>query len=215
MISSPSASLRVRTTWIFLPANEARSCQGEAPTEPLAGRESEAEPSQPAGGALPHPERIGPYRILQVLGEGGMGTVYEAEQTETVTRRVALKVVKLGMDTRDVVARFDNERQALAVMDHPGIARVLDAGATPEGRPYFVMEYFPGRSMTRFADEENLNVDERLRHVDTGAGAVALLIRTRLGQEAVVDAGIAGGKPRPGTGTTVENVRPATTHAPR
>lgn len=91
-----------------------------------------------------HPERIGPYRILQVLGEGGMGIVYEAEQSEPVRRRVALKVIKLGMDTRNVVARFEAERQALAVMSHPGIAQVLDAGTTEEGRPYFVMELVRG-----------------------------------------------------------------------
>ena len=77
-----------------------------------------------------HPERVGPYRVLGLLAQGGMGTVYLAEQTEPVRRRVALKVIKLGMDTREVVGRFEAERQALAVMEHPGIAKVLDAGAT-------------------------------------------------------------------------------------
>ncbi len=95
-----------------------------------------------------HPERIGPFKIRQVLGEGGMGIVYEAEQTAPVRRRVALKVIKAGMDTKEVVARFEAERQALAVMDHPNIAKVLDAGATETGRPYFVMELVYGVNVT-------------------------------------------------------------------
>src|SRR5436190_23388469 len=85
-------------------------------------------------------DRIGRYKLLQKLGEGGCGVVYMAEQEEPVRRRVALKVIKLGMDTREVIARFEAERQALALMDHPNIAKVLDAGATDSGRPYFVME---------------------------------------------------------------------------
>ncbi len=85
-------------------------------------------------------EVIGPYRILQKIGEGGMGDVYLAEQIEPVRRRVALKTIKHGMDTKQVVARFESERQALAMMDHPCIAKVFDAGATESGRPYFVME---------------------------------------------------------------------------
>ena len=84
---------------------------------------------------------FGRYQILRPLGEGGMGTVYEADQLEPIRRRVALKVVKLGMDTAPVLARFNNERQALAMMDHPNIAQIFDAGATSRGRPYFVMEY--------------------------------------------------------------------------
>lgn len=84
---------------------------------------------------------IGPYRLVEVLGEGGMGVVWLAEQNEPVRRQVALKIIKLGMDTREVVSRFETERQALAVMDHPNIARVFDAGATESGRPFFVMEW--------------------------------------------------------------------------
>jgi len=87
---------------------------------------------------------IAGYRLAAIVGEGGMGTVYEAEQTEPVRRRVAFKVVKLGMDTREVIARFEAERQALALMDHPGIAAVYGGGATGEGRPYFVMEWVEG-----------------------------------------------------------------------
>ena len=91
-------------------------------------------------------EQIGAYTLLRTLGEGGMGTVYLAEQQTPVERRVALKVIKLGMDTREVVARFEAERQALAVMDHPGIARVFDGGATDTGRPFFAMEFVAGRA---------------------------------------------------------------------
>src|SRR3989449_677184 len=88
--------------------------------------------------------RIGRYKLLQKIGEGGCGVVYMAEQEEPVRRRVALKVIKLGMDTQSVIARFEAERQALALMDHPNIAKVLDAGATETGRPYFVMELVKG-----------------------------------------------------------------------
>ena len=93
---------------------------------------------------LPESKRIGPYKLLQKLGEGGYGVVYMAEQEQPIRRRVALKIIKLGMDTKSVIARFEAERQALALMDHPNIARVLDAGATETGRPYFVMELVKG-----------------------------------------------------------------------
>jgi eukaryotic-like serine/threonine-protein kinase len=105
---------------------------------------------------------IGPYKLLQLIGEGGMGTVYMAEQTQPVRRTVALKLIKAGMDSRQVLARFGAERQALAMMDHPNIAKVLDAGATEHGRPYFVMELVKGISITRFCDERRLTVRERL-----------------------------------------------------
>ncbi len=107
-------------------------------------------------------QRIGPYALLQVIGTGGMGTVYLAEQREPVRRKVALKVVKAGMDTAQVLARFDAERQALALMDHPHIARVLDAGVTGEGRPYFAMELVKGVSITKYCDENRLTPRERL-----------------------------------------------------
>ncbi len=108
------------------------------------------------------PERIGRYRIIRAIGEGGMGVVYLAEQTEPVRRQVALKLIKLGMDTKQVIARFESERQALALMNHPNIARVYDAGATENGRPFFVMEYVPGIAVTKFCDAERLTVRERL-----------------------------------------------------
>ena len=106
--------------------------------------------------------RIGRYTLLQKIGEGGCGTVYLAEQAEPVRRQVALKVIKLGMDTKSVIARFEAERQALAMMDHPNIARVLDAGATETGRPYFVMELVRGTRITKYCDENHLDTVQRL-----------------------------------------------------
>ncbi len=106
--------------------------------------------------------RIGRYKLLQKVGEGGFGIVYMAEQREPVKRRVALKIIKLGMDTKQVVGRFEAERQALAMMDHPSIAKVLDAGATDTGRPYFVMELVRGVSITKFCDEERLTTGARI-----------------------------------------------------
>ncbi len=105
---------------------------------------------------------IGPYRLTQMLGAGGMGEVWRAEQTEPIHRTVALKLIKAGMDTRAVVARFDSERQALALMEHPNIAKVFEAGATPEGRPYFVMEYVHGFPITDYCDRHRLTIKERL-----------------------------------------------------
>jgi serine/threonine protein kinase len=107
-------------------------------------------------------QRIGRYRLLEKIGEGGCGVVYLAEQEEPVKRRVALKVVKLGMDTRSVIARFEAERQALAMMDHPNIAKVLEAGATDAGRPYFVMELVGGTKITDYCQQQNLGIRERL-----------------------------------------------------
>jgi len=114
-----------------------------------------------AAGVAPDSD-FGRYRLVQPLGEGGMGTVYLAEQLEPIRRRVALKVVKLGMDTAQVLARFDNERQALAIMDHPNIAQIFDAGATAAGRPYFVMEYIEGAPVTSYCDRKQVTTKERL-----------------------------------------------------
>ena len=113
-------------------------------------------PSEKAG------DRIGRYKILQQIGEGGCGIVYMAEQEEPVRRRVALKVIKLGMDTKSVIGRFEVERQALALMDHPNIAKVLDAGSTENGRPFFVMELVRGVRITDYCDEAKLSTRERL-----------------------------------------------------
>jgi len=107
-------------------------------------------------------DSIDRYKLREKIGEGGCGVVYVAEQTEPVRRRVALKVIKLGMDTRQVVARFEAERQALAMMDHPSIAKVLDAGTTAQGRPYFVMELVRGIRITDYCDEANLSTRQRL-----------------------------------------------------
>src|SRR2546423_1807450 len=105
---------------------------------------------------------IGPYRLLEQIGEGGFGVVFMAEQTQPVRRQVALKVIKPGMDTRQVIARFEAERQALAMMDHVNIARVLDAGATEGGRPYFVMELVHGVPITEYCDDHGLAPRQRL-----------------------------------------------------
>jgi serine/threonine protein kinase/tetratricopeptide (TPR) repeat protein len=118
----------------------------------------DTEAAKATGGAS-----VGPYRLVQKLGEGGMGTVWLAEQSQPVKRRVALKLIKAGMDTARVVARFEQERQALALMDHPHIAKVLDACATAQGRPYFVMELVKGIPITRYCDQECLTPRERLR----------------------------------------------------
>ncbi len=106
---------------------------------------------------------VGPFRIRRVIGEGGFGVVYEAEQSHPIRRTVALKVLKPGMDTQEIIVRFEGERQALALLDHPGIAKILDAGVTNAGRPYFAMELVPGVPITRFCDDGRLTLDERVR----------------------------------------------------
>ncbi|MBM4030021.1 MAG: serine/threonine protein kinase, partial [Planctomycetes bacterium] len=105
---------------------------------------------------------IGRYKLLEKIGEGGMAVVYMAEQTEPIRRKVALKIIKLGMDTRQVIARFEAERQALALMDHPSIAKIFDAGSTETGRPYFVMELVQGVSITEYCDKNSLCTKDRL-----------------------------------------------------
>jgi serine/threonine protein kinase len=141
------------------PAGDPRVTPDAAPPEPS----SNSNPAEGIGTV------IGPYKLLQQIGEGGMGTVFMAEQTQPVQRKVALKILKPGMDSRQVIARFEAERQALALMDHPNIARVLDAGTTEgepggvsPGRPYFVMELVKGVPITRYCDEHKLTPRERL-----------------------------------------------------
>ncbi len=135
-------------------------------------------PAAPPEVTSDHPLRegpssqIGPYKLLEQIGEGGMGVVFMAEQTRPVQRRVALKIIKTGMETRQVVARFEAERQALAMMDHPNIARVLDAGATEAGRPYFVMELVRGVPMTEFCNQNGLSIRDRLELFVTVCQAV-------------------------------------------
>ena len=113
--------------------------------------------------ALDADSLIGDYKLLQQLGEGGMGTVYLAEQLRPVKRRVAFKIIKAGMDSRQFIARFEAERQALAMMDHAHIAKVLDGGTTEQGRPYFVMELVKGVAITEYCDKKKLSPRERLQ----------------------------------------------------
>jgi tetratricopeptide (TPR) repeat protein len=154
-------------------------------------------------------DRIGRYKLLEKIGEGGMGVVYMAEQQEDVRRRVALKVIKLGMDTAQVVARFEAERQALALMDHPNIAKVLDAGATDTGRPFFVMELVQGVPITEFCKKNQLSVEQRVNlfvpicqaiqsahqkgiiHRDLKPGNILVTLTAGLPHPIVIDFGVA------------------------
>jgi serine/threonine protein kinase/Tfp pilus assembly protein PilF len=135
-------------------------------------------PAVPVGATVDEPGRggpggsVGPYKLLEQIGEGGFGVVFLAEQTEPVRRRVALKVLKPGMDTRQVVARFEQERQALALMDHPNIATVLDGGTTEKGRPFFVMELVRGVALTQYCDDNRLDLRQRLALFADVCGAV-------------------------------------------
>jgi serine/threonine protein kinase len=122
-----------------------------------------ADPANRSEAASANSRQIGNYRLLQQLGSGGMGDVWVAEQTYPVKRRVALKLIKKGLDSKEIVARFAAERQALALMNHPNIARILDAGTSPEGQPFFVMEWVNGKTLTRYCDENRLGIEERLR----------------------------------------------------
>jgi uncharacterized repeat protein (TIGR01451 family) len=127
----------------------------ESPARPFDSTDEEAARERP--GTV-----VGPYKLMEQIGEGGMGLVFVAEQTQPVRRKVALKIIKPGMDSRDVLARFEAERQALALMDHPNIARVLDAGTTPNGQPYFVMELVKGIAIVEYCDRQQLTARERL-----------------------------------------------------
>jgi len=135
-----------------LPSDQQSSDDLASPDSTLSG----------AAAVAPTFVQIGPYRLLKIIGEGGMGEVWLAEQKTPIHRTVALKLIKAGMDTKAVVARFESERQALALMDHPNIAQVYDASSTPEGRPYFVMEYVPGLPITEYCDKHCLTMKERL-----------------------------------------------------
>jgi len=149
-------ALRDRIEALLRAHDAAGTLLEHAPGEDLRHAADEAAAAEQPG------TMIGRYKLLQKIGEGGCGTVFMAEQEEPVRRKVALKVIKLGMDTKEVIARFEAERQALALMDHPNIARVLDAGATAAGRPFFVMELVHGTPITRYCDEHSLSTAARL-----------------------------------------------------
>src|ERR1041384_5548664 len=136
----------------------------DGPTEQASGyarAKSTMTLSGPASGEGPG-DFIGPYKLLSQIGEGGFGVVWLAERREPMVQRVALKIIKPGMDTKTVVARFEQERQALAVMDHPNVAKVFDGGVTATGRPYLVMEHVQGESITAYSDRQNLTIRQRL-----------------------------------------------------
>ncbi len=143
-----------------------RTCAGDAQlrtrVEALLSAHSRAGSFLATPAAAHAGERIGRYTLLETIGEGGFATVYRAAQREPIRREVAIKIIKLGMDTRQVIARFDAERQALAILDHPNIAKVLDAGTTETGRPYFVMELVRGIPITKYCDAHNLQPRQRL-----------------------------------------------------
>ena len=144
----PTASLPSLPPWQIPDSRAESAAQGNAAlTDTVIGKPG---------------DRIGRYKLLEKIGEGGCGVVYMAEQEEPVRRRVALKVIKPGMDTHEVVARFEAERQALALMDHPHIARIFDGGATDAGRPYFVMELVRGLRITDYCDQKQLSTRQRL-----------------------------------------------------
>jgi serine/threonine protein kinase len=184
MNGAPDADIAVFTEALRLPAEErdhylSKACKGDAERrrrveallqayeqagdflgKPAADRPPKAAQAFPAG---ENPgDRIGHYKLLQQIGEGGCGVVYMAEQEEPVRRRVALKIIKPGMDTKNVIARFEAERQALALMNHPNIAKVFDAGATEAGRPYFVMELVRGVKITEYCNQHSLTTEDRL-----------------------------------------------------
>ena len=149
--------LKARVLELLRADEEKANFLGHAAVRPTLTSENQAAPP-----TKETEKTIGPYKILQEVGEGGMGVVYMAEQTRPVRRRVALKIIKPGMDSAQIIARFEAERQALAMMDHPNIARVLDAGATESGRPYFVMELVKGVPITQYCDDNRLNARQRL-----------------------------------------------------
>jgi serine/threonine protein kinase len=148
------------------PEQRRRDDEGNAATEekpPPKKKEETANPTASLSEVIEQPDsRIGNYKLLSILGEGGMGIVYLAQQHQPVKRKVAIKIIKPGMDSKRVIARFEAERQALALLDHPNIAHVYDAGTTENGRPYFVMEYVKGLSITEHCDHHKLTIEDRL-----------------------------------------------------
>ena len=148
--------LRARVEELLIASEQAGDFLAAPAASPPKPREIPGPTAKPG-------DRIGRYKLLQQIGEGGCGIVYMADQEEPVRRRVALKVIKLGMDTKSVIARFEAERQALALMDHASIAKIFDAGSTESGRPYFVMELIRGVKITEYCDQLSLTTEERLK----------------------------------------------------
>jgi non-specific serine/threonine protein kinase/serine/threonine-protein kinase len=177
--------------------------------DPNSGPEDHLAPTVRESEALETSRQIGPYRLEQVIGQGGMGEVWLAEQTEPIRRRVALKIIKPGMDSRQVVARFEAERQALALMSHPYVAKVYDAGTTPGGRPFFAMEYVPGVPITEYCERHKLTLRQRLElfqkvcegvqhahhkaiiHRDLKPGNVLVMQQDGVAQPKIIDFGVA------------------------
>ena len=192
----------------------------------LGQRPAHPDPTLDVSAAIEGPgTRIGRYELLELIGEGGMGMVYLAEQQEPVKRRVALKIIKPGMDSKEVIARFEAERQTLAVLDHPNIAHVFDAGVTATGRPYFVMEHVRGLSITEYSDERKLSLEERLRlfkevcegvhhahqkgiiHRDIKPSNILVSVHGDRAVPKIIDFGIAKAITQPLTDTTVFTYR--------
>jgi eukaryotic-like serine/threonine-protein kinase len=148
-----------RETWL---AENCEDATIRVRVEALLVAHDRAEARDALRAPLPLDQQIGPYRLLERIGEGAMGEVYLAEQAKPVARRVALKVIKPGMDSREVIARFESERQTLALMSHPSIAHIIEAGTTAAGRPYFAMEYVPGVPVTQYCDRHRFGIDQRL-----------------------------------------------------
>ncbi len=178
-------------------------------TKSMPPSDGSSVPPEAASFQLQPGNRVGNYVIREQIGEGGFAIVYAAEQEKPVRRKVALKIIKLGMDTKQVIARFEAERQALAMMDHPCVAKVFDAGSTEAGRPYFVMEHVPGVSITEHCDLQRLSIDDRLKlfmlvceavqhahqkaiiHRDIKPSNVLVLIKDGKATPKVIDFGVA------------------------
>jgi serine/threonine protein kinase len=156
-ICGADRGLRERIEALLRVHDQERSFLGAPPADLSVTADVDVPPLVEGPGTV-----IGPYKLLEPIGEGGMGVVYMAERTRPVRRKVAPKIIKPGMDTKQVVARFEAERQALALMDHPNIAHVLEAGATESGRPYFVMELVRGIAITDYCDREKVSIPQRL-----------------------------------------------------
>ena len=150
-------ALRMEVEALLAAADRQSTATAAQTPGPTAGADARRGDGSACAGAV-----VGPYKLLQLIGEGGMGEVWRAEQLHPIKRAVAVKLIKLGMDSRAVIARFEQERQALALMNHPNVARVLDAGTRDDGRPYFVMEYVPGEAITAFCDRHNYTTEQRL-----------------------------------------------------